>query len=62
MVFVMLRVLPADPALIGYGYGVDDIIGVTVRVLVLVTVALRVIVAVRVGVTVHDDATLVCAK
>ena len=54
MVFVMLRVLLADPALIGYGYGVGDKSGVAVLVFVLVTVDVTVIVDVVEGVRVHE--------
>lgn len=52
--------LPADPALIGYGYGVGDSSGVAVAVLVRVTVDVTVIVDVLEGVRVHEPAIWVC--
>jgi len=56
---LILRVLPADPA-IGYGYGVGDSSGVAVRVFVFVTVDVTVIVDVVEGVRVHELAIWVC--
>lgn len=56
---MILRVLPADPA-IGYGYGVGDSSGVAVLVFVFVTVDVTVIVDVVEGVRVHELAIWVC--